>query len=372
MEMPLFDLRIQNSELRDAAVEKFLKVFDSGSFILGGEVVEFEKNVATYLGSNHSIGVSSGTDAILVALMALGIGKGDEVICPSFTFFGTAGCVARLGATPVFADVNPDDFNISVDDVRKKISKKTKAILPVHLFGQMTGMDEIMKISDEFVIPVIEDCAQSFGAKRGGKQSGTFGKIGCFSFFPTKNLGGFGDGGLVCTDDDDLAEKIKILRVHGMRPRYFHRYVGGNFRLDEMQAALLNVKLPYVDSYIMKRRRNASIYLEELGSTQGIVLPREKIGNLHTWHQFTLRILDGRRDEILHNLAEHGIGCSVYYPLPLDSQECFSEFVDGKNLTKNAQLAAKEVLSLPIYPELRKDQILYVANAIKSILTGQR
>jgi dTDP-4-amino-4,6-dideoxygalactose transaminase len=372
MEVPLIDLRAQNSKLREEATEKFLRVFDSGSYILGEEVEKFEKNVAAYLGSKHGIGVSSGTDAILVALMALGVGKGDEVICPSFTFFATGGCVARLGATPVFGDIDPDNFNILPDEIRKKISKKTKAILPVHLFGQTAPMEEIMAIADEFALGVVEDCAQSFGAKRGGRQSGTFGTAGCFSFFPTKNLGGFGDGGFVCTNDDDLAEKIRILRMHGMKPRYFHRYIGGNFRIDEMQAALLNVKLPHVDGYIERRRLNASIYLEELDSVPGIVLPRECAKNFHTWNQFTVRILGGRRDEVLRQLKDRSIGSNIYYPLPLDAQECFREFGDGKNFTKNAQIVAAEVLSLPIYPELEREQILRVADAIREILLAPK
>jgi dTDP-4-amino-4,6-dideoxygalactose transaminase len=372
MAIPFFDLKIQNSALGEGAVKKFLKVFNSGSFILGEEVATLEENLAAYLGTKYAIGVSSGTDTILLALMALGIGPRDEVICPSFTFFGTAGCVARLGATPVFVDICPGDFSISPDGIRQKISEKTKAILPVHLFGQMADMDEIMGIGSEFGIPIVEDCAQSLGARRGGRQSGTIGTIGCFSFFPTKNLGGFGDGGFLCTANGDLAEKIRILRVHGMKPQYFHRYIGGNFRIDEMQAALLNVKLPHVDGYIEKRRHNASIYLEELGTMPGIVMPRENPTNFHTWNQITIRILNGRRDELLRALGKRNIGCKVYYPLPLDAQECFEKFVSGENLTQNAQIAADEVLSLPIYPELEREQILGVASAIKEILATEK
>lgn len=371
MKVPLLDLKIQNSRIKDKAVGKFSEIFDSGTFILGKETELFEKNVAQYLGAKHGIGVSSGTDAILVALMALGIGEGDEVICPSFTFFATAGCAARLGAKPVFADINLDDFSVSADDVRRKITEKTKAILPVHLFGQAANTDAIAEIGSEFNVPIIEDCAQSLGARRGSKQSGTFGLAGCFSFYPSKNLGGFGDSGLVCTDDDDFAERVRILRVHGAKPQYFNEYIGGNFRIDEMQAALLNLKLPCVDGYIENRRRNAEIYLDELATVSGIVLPRELDGNFHTWNQFTVRILDGRRDEIRQALKENGVGCNVYYPLPLDAQECFAGFVDRGNLTKNAAIAAGEVLSLPIYPELEPDQIRYAVKALKDALAAQ-
>ncbi|MDR1402005.1 MAG: DegT/DnrJ/EryC1/StrS family aminotransferase [Puniceicoccales bacterium] len=368
MKVPLLDLQIQNEKIRSEIIEKFSSVFDSGEFILGKEVEAFEKNAAQYLGTKHAIGVSSGTDAILVSLMAIGIGAGDEVICPSFTFFATAGCIARLGAKPVFADINLEDFNISTGDIRKKITKRTKAILPVHLFGQTADMSSVVKIAEEFDLAVIEDCAQSFGSKHGGKQSGTFGLAGCFSFFPSKNLGGFGDSGLVCTDDDSLAEKIRILRVHGAKPRYFHRYIGGNFRIDELQAALLNIKLPHVDGYIRNRRHNAEIYAEELKNVPQLILPQEIEGNFHTWNQFTVRILDGVRDEVFQTIGSSGIGCNIYYPLPLDAQECFRQFTDPKNPTFNAAIASKEVLSLPIYPELHPDQILRAVKVLTNAL----
>jgi dTDP-4-amino-4,6-dideoxygalactose transaminase len=368
MEVSFLDLKIQNSKIKFEAMGKFSEIFDSGTFILGEEVTTFEKNVAEYLGTKHAIGISSGTDAILVALMALGIRESDEVICPSFTFFATASAVVRLGGIPVFVDVDLADFNILWEKICEKISAKTKAILAVHLFGQMAAMDEIMKIGRRFNIPVIEDCAQSFGAKRHGQQSGTFGNIGCFSFFPTKNLGGFGDSGLVCTNDDDIAEKIKILRVHGMKPRYFHRYIGGNFRIDELQAGLLNLKLPHVETYITNRRKNAAIYLEALNGLKSIVLPKEVEGNFHGWNQFTIRVLDGKRDKVCQALQANNIGYNIYYPLPLDAQECLKPFVDPQKPTPNAMLASKEVLSLPIYPELTSDQILHVVTTLKQIL----
>ena len=364
MNVPLLDVNRQNSKLREAAIEKFAKIFDSGVFILGEDVEIFEKNVASYLGVKHAIGVSSGTDALLIALMALGIGNGDEVICPSFTFFATAGSIARVGATPVFADIDRETYNISLDEIKKKVTKRTKAIIPVHLFGQSADIDDIVKFSDSIGVPVIEDCAQSFGAKRNGKQTGTFGEIGCFSFYPSKNLGGFGDAGLVCTDDDEIAERLRILRVHGARSQYNHEIVGGNFRIDTIQAALLNLKLPHVDEYIESKRRNAKMYLSELRNIDGIVLPKEKDGNFHTWHQFTVRIKNGMRDKVLESLRKSGVGCNVYYPIPLDRQKCFEDYISG-DFTKVADEVSKDVISLPIFPELTTEEILYVCDTLK-------
>jgi dTDP-4-amino-4,6-dideoxygalactose transaminase len=364
MNVPLLDVNRQNSKLREAAIEKFAKIFDSGVFILGEDVEIFEKNVASYLGVKHAIGVSSGTDALLIALMALGIRDGDEVICQSFTFFATAGSIARVGAIPVFADIDRETYNISLDGIKKKVTKRTKAIIPVHLFGQSADIDDIVKFSDSIEVPVIEDCAQSFGAKRNGKQTGTFGEIGCFSFYPSKNLGGFGDAGLVCTDDDEIAEQLRILRVHGARSQYNHEIVGGNFRIDTIQAALLNLKLPHVDEYIESKRRNAKMYLSELRDIDGIVLPKEKDGNFHTWHQFTVRIKNGMRDKVLESLRKSGVGCNVYYPIPLDRQKCFEDYVSG-DFTKVADEVSKDVISLPIFPELTTEEILYVCDTLK-------
>lgn len=369
MNVPLLDVNRQNSKLREAAIEKFAKIFDSGVFILGEDVEIFEKNVASYLGVKHAIGVSSGTDALLIALMALGIGNGDEVICPSFTFFATAGSIARVGATPVFADIDRETYNISLDEIKKKVTKRTKAIIPVHLFGQSADIDDIVKFSDSIGVPVIEDCAQSFGAKRNGKQTGTFGEIGCFSFYPSKNLGGFGDAGLVCTDDDEIAERLRILRVHGARSQYNHEIVGGNFRIDTIQAALLNLKLPHVDEYIESKRRNAKMYLSELRNIDGIVLPKEKDGNFHTWHQFTVRIKNGMRDKVLESLRKSGVGCNVYYPIPLDRQKCFEDYISG-DFTKVADEVSKDVISLPIFPELTTEEILYVCDTLKKSIVS--
>ena len=369
MNVPLLDVNRQNSKLREAAIEKFAKIFDSGVFILGEDVEIFEKNVASYLGVKHAVGVSSGTDALLIALMALGIRERDEVICPSFTFFATAGSIARVGATPVFADIDRETYNISLDEIKKKVTKRTKAIIPVHLFGQSADIDDIVKFSDSIGVPVIEDCAQSFGAKRNGKQTGTFGEIGCFSFYPSKNLGGFGDAGLVCTDDDEIAERLRILRVHGARSQYNHEIVGGNFRIDTIQAALLNLKLQHVDEYIESKRRNAKMYLSELRNIDGIVLPKEKDGNFHTWHQFTVRIKNGMRDKVLESLRKSGVGCNVYYPIPLDRQKCFEDYVSG-DFTKVADEVSKDVISLPIFPELTTEEILYVCDTLKKSIVS--
>lgn len=369
MNVPLLDVNRQNSKLREAAIEKFAKIFDSGVFILGEDVEIFEKNVASYLGVKHAIGVSSGTDALLIALMALGIRDGDEVICPSFTFFATAGSIARVGAIPVFADIDRETYNISLDEIKKKVTKRTKAIIPVHLFGQPADIDNIVKFGDSIGVPIVEDCAQSFGAKRNGKQTGTFGEIGCFSFYPSKNLGGFGDAGLVCTDDDEIAERLRILRVHGARSQYDHEVIGGNFRIDTIQAALLNLKLSHVDEYIESKRRNAKMYLSELRNIDGIVLPKEKDGNFHTWHQFTVRIKNGMRDKVLESLRKSGVGCNVYYPIPLDRQKCFEDYVSG-DFTKVADEVSKDVISLPIFPELTTEEILYVCDTLKKSIVS--
>jgi dTDP-4-amino-4,6-dideoxygalactose transaminase len=369
VDVKFFDPVAQNGELRSEFIGKFGEIIDSGNFILGPEVENFEKNVARYLGCERCLGVSSGTDAILIALMALGVGAGDEVLCPGYTFFAAAGCAARLGAKPVFVDVNYGDFCISLNDLKSKITERTRVIIGVHLFGQMCDCEGILQFCRGKNLRFVEDCAQSFGARRSGKQSGTFGAIGCFSFYPTKNLGGFGDSGLVCTNDESLYERMKILRVHGMSPRYFHKYVGGNFRIDAQQAALLNIKLGHVDGYIGKRIRNAEFYLEKLGPLEDLALislPKVAYRNEHTWNQFTIKVRGGRRDELKKYLFDRGIGCEVYYPVPLNRQECFAEYACALPLS---ELLAQEVISLPIYPELEQDHLLFVVSTIESFFT---
>jgi dTDP-4-amino-4,6-dideoxygalactose transaminase len=365
----LLDLAIQNEELKSELVEKFSEILDSGCFILGPEVEQFEKNVANYLSCKYALGVSSGTDALLITLMAMNIGPGDVLLCPGYTIFCTAGCIVRLDATPVFVDVNYDDFCISIADLKAKITAETKAIIGVHLFGQACDCEAILELCRKRGIKFIEDCAQSFGAKHHNKQSGTFGDVGCFSFFPSKNLGGFGDSGLVCTDDEVLYERMKILRTHGMKPKYFHKYIGGNFRIDALQAALLNIKLKHVDTYISKRIRNGKFYLEnlaKLGNGRLITLPRIAAGNDHTWNQFTLKIHERKRDELKEYLLSNGIGCEIYYPLSLNKQECFAQHAN--KLPISEQLT-QESLSLPIYPELTIDQLAFVVSTIENFFS---
>lgn len=364
MSVKLLDLVEQNCELEEEFVKKFRQILHSGQFILGEEVENFEESMARYLSCKYTLGVSSGTDALLLALMALNIRPGDEVICPAYTFFATASCASRLGAKPIFVDVNYDDFCISIEDLKRKITSKTRAIIGVHLFGQACKCDEIKALCSDYGIYFIEDCAQALGAKRNGKQVGCFGDIGCFSFFPSKNLGGFGDSGLVCTNNESLYNSMKILRVHGMQPKYFHRKIGGNFRIDAIQAALLNIKLLKIDEYIKNRRQNAEFYdnhLESLG--KHIELPIESKNNFHTWNQYTIKVLDNKRDALKAYLLSKNIGCEVYYPVPLNKQECFGNF--QKKLEISEKLAS-EALSLPIYPELKHEQLSVVADAVRS------
>ena len=359
MKVPLLDLDSQNGELRDSLNAAFEQVLNSSQFILGPQVADFEQAVAERLGTNHAIGVSSGTDALLIALMALDIQPGDEVLCPSFTFFATAGCISRLGAIPVFVDSQESDFQINIEDAEAKVTANTKAILPVHLFGQTADMDRILEFSRKHNLKVVEDCAQSMGALWKGREAGTMGDLGTFSFFPTKNLGGFGDGGLVTTNDPDLAERLCVLRAHGSKPKYYHSMVGGNFRLDALQAALLKVKLPNLSGYIDRRRENAAYYFEKFEDHKDqlagkILLPTEMVHCRHTWNQFTIRVTEGKRDDLRLYLNEQGIASEIYYPLALHQQECFSDL--PAPTCPVAEKLTREVLSIPIYPELSRVQ----------------
>ena len=365
MPVPLLDLNRQNQSLRPELTAAFERVLASGHFILGAEVEAFERDCARFLGVKHAIAVSSGTDAILVALMALGIGPGDEVICPSFTFFATAGCIARVGATPVFADVHADTFNLDAADVARRITPRTKALLPVHLFGQSADMDPLLALAREHRLAVLEDAAQSLGARYRGRASGTLGDAGTYSFFPSKNLGGFGDGGLVATDRDDLAERIRLLRTHGAKPKYFHKLVGGNFRLDALQCALLRAKLPHLPAYCAARQRNAAFYSERLAGLPLLVLPRPQPGLDHIWNQYTLRVPGpGRRDALREHLTRQGIGHEIYYPLPLHQQECFAHL--SRVTLPVAEQLAREVVSIPIFPELTETERATVVAALAS------
>ena len=370
MPVPLLDVNAQNLPLEDELKSVFEKVLRSGRFILGEEVDAFERECAAELGVKHAISISSGTDALLIALMAFGIGPGDEVLCPSFTFFATAGSIARTGATPIFCDVDPVSFGIDVAAAKAKITPKTKAIMPVHLYGQSSDLDGVQALAKEHGLKVIEDIAQSFGATYKGTICGGIGEVGCFSFFPSKNLGGFGDGGLVTTNDDALAELLLRLRNHGMHPRYYHSLVGGNFRMDALQCALLRVKLRHIKEYAAGRVRNADYYTRRISEIAGdrFILPATVEGMGHVWNQFTLRVPgEGRRDALRAHLTEKGIGCEIYYPVPMHRQECFA------NLPANSLVdcpvsdrLAMEVISIPVYPELTKEQLDEVVAALAS------
>ena len=367
--VPLLDLNQQNQPLAAELKDTFARVLDSSQFILGPEVTEFERQVAAGVGATHAIGVSSGTDALLLSLMALDIGPGDEVLCPSFTFFATAGSVSRTGAIPVFVDSLDDDFNLDLSDAARRVTDKTKAIIPVHLFGQAADMDAVQRLASAHDLMVLEDAAQSMGTQFGEKKAGTMGDLCAFSFFPSKNLGGFGDGGMITTNDDALAERVRILRVHGGAPKYYHKAIGGNFRLDPLQAALLRAKLGHLPVYIAKRRANAATYLERLAESTPVregrlLLPSEMSGRTHTWNQFTLRVTNGKRDALMEHLAANQIGSAIYYPVPLHRQECFSNLAGVEARLPICEKMADEVLSIPIYPELSTEQIDHVINTI--------
>ena len=367
--VPLLDLNQQNQPLAAELKDTFARVLDSSQFILGPEVTEFERQVAAGVGATHAIGVSSGTDALLLSLIALDIGPDDEVLCPSFTFFATAGSVSRTGATPVFVDSLDDDFNLDLSDAARRVTDKTKAIIPVHLFGQAADMDAVQRLASAHDLMVLEDAAQSMGTQFGEKKAGTMGDLCAFSFFPSKNLGGFGDGGMITTNDDALAERVRILRVHGGAPKYYHKAIGGNFRLDPLQAALLRAKLGHLPVYIAKRRTNAATYLVRLAESAPVregrlLLPSEMSGRTHTWNQFTLRVTNGKRDALMEHLAANQIGSAIYYPVPLHRQECFSNLAGVEARLPICEKMADEVLSIPIYPELSTEQIDHVINTI--------
>jgi dTDP-4-amino-4,6-dideoxygalactose transaminase len=383
--IPQFSATRDERVFKDALKAKAAEVIDSGVFILGPEVAAFEKEIAAFIGVKHALGVSSGTDALVLALMALGIGQGDEVICPTYTFFATAGSVARLGATPVFVDSSPCCFNLSVSAVESAITPRTKAIIAVHLFGQAAEMGAICELAATRGIPVIEDAAQAIGASYHGRQVGSIGDIGCFSFYPTKTLGGFGEGGLVTTQRDDLAERMRILRNHGMEKTYEHVQVGGNFRMHALQAALLRLRLPRLPHLIERRRQHGSAYLEGLQAAglgtfpvtsctckdsfkeadhdAPLLLPFT-CNDPHTFNQFTLRVRHGKRDALKAHLAQQGIGTSIYYPKPLHLQPCFQHLGGKPGAFPNAERFASEALALPMFAELREDEVSRVVEAI--------
>ncbi len=352
MNVPLLDLRAQYATIRDEIRGVIDRVCDSQHFILGSEVAALEEEVASFCGARFAVGVSSGTDALLAALMAIGVGPGDEVITSTYSFFATAGVIARLGAKPVFVDIEPTTFNLIPKAAVERINSRTKAIVPVHLFGRCAEMDLLLEATHARNIPLIEDAAQAIGAfDTKARTAGTMGAIGCLSFFPSKNLGAFGDGGMVVTNDEGLAETVRILRVHGSKPKYFHRIVGGNFRLDALQAAILRVKLKYLKGWTASRRANANRYRElfrEAALLDRITLPEDVLG--HIYNQFVICVRD--RDGLQAFLKEQGIGTEVYYPLPLHLQECFKDLGYSKGDFPNAEQASADSLAIPVYPEL--------------------
>lgn len=356
--MKLLDLQAQYLPIRNEIRRAMDEVCDAQALILGPHVEKFEQKLAAYCETKHAIGVSSGTDALLCSLMALGIGAGDEVICPTFTFFATAGAIARLGAKPVFVDIDPATFNIDPARIEEKLTAKTKAIMPVHLFGQVAKMEAINEIAAGRKIPVIEDAAQAIGAKRHGKPACSMGFAGCLSFYPTKNLGAFGDAGAICTNDDDFAERCRKLRVHGSGHTYHHEMIGGMFRIAALQAAVLSVKLKYLNGWHEGRRQNAAIYDQAFKGTS-ITAPPIEDGNWSVYNQYIVRVPD--RDRVKQRLAERGVGSAIYYPIPLHLQECFAYLGHREGDFPESERACTEVLALPIFPELDDEQVRYVA-----------
>lgn len=361
MQIPLLDLHAQYAPIRNEINAAIHRVLDSGVFILGPEVAALESEIAAYSQCQYGIGVTSGTDALLVALMACDLKPGDEVITTPFSFFATAGSIARVHAKPVFVDIESDSFNLDPSKIAAAITPRTKAIMPVHLYGQMAEMNPIMELAQQHDLYVIEDAAQSIGAEYNGSRAGSIGHFGCFSFYPSKNLGCPGDGGMVTTNDLALAARVKALRNHGSTTKYYHTEVGGNFRLDALQAAILRVKLKYLDDWTVARQRNAAIYRRLCSTGDSPVLPVELPHRRHVYNQFVIRTK--RRDALLDNLKSQHIGCEIYYPLPLHLQECFAALGHGEGDFPIAEAAAKEVLALPIYPELTEEQIREVVLA---------
>jgi len=370
--VPLLDLARQHQPLKEQIAAALARVCESGWFVLGPDVKQLEQHVAEYCRVEHAIGCASGSDALLLALMACDVGPYDEVILPSFTFFATASGVTRLGARPVFADIDPATFNVDPASVERLVGPATKAILPVHLFGQCADMEAICRIAGAAGVPVIEDVAQAIGAEFDGRRAGSIGDVGCFSFYPTKNLGGAGDGGMLTAGNTELAEKLRLLRVHGMQPRYYHKMVGINSRLDSFQAAVLNVKLPHLDRWTAMRQVNADRYTElfgEAGLDRVLGLPSCGPRRRHVWNQYVIRVPQGRRDAVREFLAEAKIGSEIYYPLGLHEQECFRRFGYGAGDLPETDRAAAEVLALPIFPELTAGEQQTVVERIAAFFT---
>jgi dTDP-4-amino-4,6-dideoxygalactose transaminase len=372
--VPFFDLTAQFKSIEEEIKSALDGVFETQQFILGSQVQALEEKIAQYCRTRYAMGVASGSDALLLSLIALGIGTGDEVLMPSFTFFATAGSVSRLGAIPVFVDIDPETYNIDPSKIGEKITARTKAIIPVHLFGHCSDMDPLLQIANAKNLFVIEDAAQALGAEykpqagSEGRRAGQIGDFGCFSFYPTKNLGAFGDAGMVTTDHSDLAEKVRLLRVHGSQPKYFHKTVGINSRLDTLQAAILLVKFKYLEKWTAERQKKAEryqrLFQDLISSVKGLKLPTIQYQNRHIFHQYVIRAPE--RDRLKEFLTREGVGTDIYYPLPLHLQECFSFLKYKRGDLPNSERASEEVLALPIYPELTEDQQVAVVERIKA------
>jgi dTDP-4-amino-4,6-dideoxygalactose transaminase len=372
--IPFFDLTGQFKSIEGEIKSAVDEVFQDQQFILGSKVKILEETIAQYCRARYAIGVASGSDALLLALMVLGIGTGDEVILPPFTFFATAGAVSRLGAIPVFVDIDRETYNIDPSKIEEKITPRTKAIIPVHLFGQCADMAPLLKIAKAKRLFIIEDAAQALGAEykpmvgSDGRRAGQIGDLGCFSFYPTKNLGAFGDAGMVTTGNSEWAEKLRLLRVHGSQPKYFHKQIGINSRLDTLQAAILLVKFKYLEKWTTERQKKAEryrlLFQDLLSSAKGFKLPTIQYQNRHIFHQYVIRVPE--RDRLRQFLSEEGIGTDIYYPVPLHLQECYSFLKYRSGDLPNSEKASQEVLALPIYPELTEDQQMAVVDRIKA------
>jgi dTDP-4-amino-4,6-dideoxygalactose transaminase len=382
MQVPLLDLKGQYHALASEIIPVLEEICASQRFILGRYVTEFEVTAAQYCRCAHAVGVSSGTDALLLALMALGIGPGDEVITTPYTFFATAGTIARAGARPIFCDVDPITYNLQPDAVRSFIAQhcdrrggklvnritggRVRALMPVHLYGQCAEMTPLLELSREHSLALIEDAAQAIGADDAqGRRAGSMSDVGCLSFFPSKNLGAFGDAGMCTTQDPELAEHMRVLRVHGGKPKYYHAFIGGNFRIDELQAAVLGIKIKYLDGWTAGRQRNADYYASAFaraGLDAKIVAPSAAAGSRHIWNQYVIRAR--RRDELKQFLGERGVGCEIYYPVPLHQQQCFAYLKYAEGDFPVAEQAAAQTLALPIFPELEQSQLQYVVEQI--------
>ena len=359
----MLDLKAQYAAIKDEILSAVDQVFESQRFINGPEVKELEDAIAAYSDCAGAVGVSSGTDALVCALMTLGLGPGDEVITTPYTFFATAGSIWRVGARPVFVDIEPAAYNIDPALIEAAVGPNTKAIMPVHLFGQVAEMDQIFEIAQRHDLLVIEDAAQAIGASYKGRKAGSMGVVGCLSFFPSKNLGGFGDGGMITAQDEELIDRLYQCRNHGSKPKYFHKWVGGNFRLDTLQAAGLLVKLRYLEEWSEGRRQNAARYDELFSDVDEVATPLVSDGNISIYNQYVLRV--ARRDELKEHLIEHGIGCAIYYPLSLHEQDCFAALGHTRGDFPESERAAAETVAIPVYPELTEEQLRYVVDTVK-------